>query len=321
MWTAVSLWLTTLGLGAAYVAFAVRDVIHGGRPALWIAGAVALYFTSILLLCISYFTISWIWRARRPRDVRIGVRATLRLWWDEYATLAGSPPRLMLYRWLVRDPDPDPVQMPVLLVHGVLCNAGVWLRLARHLDRNGVRNLYSVSYGPPLASIERFAEQLDRKIESICAVTGAQRVIVVAHSMGGLVARAYLRRYGRARIARVVTIGTPHHGSMMAWFLPGASLVQMRPGNGWLAALNGTRLDPALRFVSLWSWHDSMVAPQTSSELPGAVDVAIVGVGHNALLGDADVFALVQNEIEDERRAVAPPAPAAATARPDRCSV
>ena len=320
MWTAVSLWLTTLGLGVVYVAFAVRDVTHGGRLAPWIAGAVALYLLSIIFLCVTYFTISWIWRARRPREVRLGVRATLRLWWDEYVTLAGSPLRLMLYGLLIRDPGRERVRVPVLLVHGVLCNAGVWVRLARHLRRKGVQGLFSLSYGPPLASIERFAEQLDRKVEAIVAATGAQRIVVVAHSMGGLVLRAYMRRYGSARIARVVTIGTPHHGSMMAWFLPGVSLAQMRPGNGWLAALNGERLAPSLRFVSLWSWHDSMVAPQTSSELPGAVDVTIVGVGHNALLGNAGVFALVQNEIEDERRAAAPP-PAAATARPDRCSV
>jgi hypothetical protein len=45
-----------------------------------------------------------------------------------------------------------------------------------------------------------------------------------------------------------------------------------------------------------------MVAPQTSSELPGAVDVSLPGIGHNALLGDADVFARVRNEIEAERR-------------------
>ena len=73
--------------------------------------------------------------------------------------------------------------------------------------------------------------------------------------------------------------------------------------------------------MSIWSWHDSMVAPQTSSELPGAVDVTIVGVGHNALLGDARVFGFVQDEIEEERRAAAKPAPAPTMARPDRCSV
>jgi triacylglycerol esterase/lipase EstA (alpha/beta hydrolase family) len=110
-----------------------------------------------------------------------------------------------------------------------------------------------------------------------------------------------MRAHGNARIARVVTIGTPHHGSVLAWFCPGASLAQMRPGNAWLAALNDEKLDPSLRFVSLWSWHDSMVAPQTSSELPGATEVTLTGVGHNALLGDRQVFEFVSREIEEAR--------------------
>ena len=321
MWTAISLWLTTLGALALYVGFAVRSIMHGGDVVPWVLGAFALYFGAILLLCASYFTIAWIWRARRPPEVRLGVAATLRLGGRDYATLAGSPPRLMLYGLLVRDPDPAPVGAPVLLVHGVLCNAGVWVRLARYLRRSGVHGLYSVSYGPPLESIETFADQLDRKIDAIVAATGAPRVIVVAHSMGGLVTRAYLRRYGTARIARIVTIGAPHHGSVMAWFFFGAPLAQMRPGNAWLAALNRERLDPALRFVSLWSWHDSMVAPQTSSELPGAVDVALAGIGHNALLGETAVFAFVRDEIEAERRATAGLAPMPLRATPDRCSV
>ena len=84
---------------------------------------------------------------------------------------------------------------------------------------------------------------------------------------------------------------------MHAWLMIGTSLAQLRPGNAWLAALNRERLDPALRFVSLWSWHDSMVAPQTSSELPGAIDVALIGVGHNALLGDGEVFDRAHAEI------------------------
>jgi hypothetical protein len=65
--------------------------------------------------------------------------------------------------------------------------------------------------------------------------------------------------------------------------------------------LNRERLDPALRFVSLWSWHDSMVAPQTSSELPGAVDVTTIGIGHNALLGDHEVLERTHAEITAAR--------------------
>jgi triacylglycerol esterase/lipase EstA (alpha/beta hydrolase family) len=210
---------------------------------------------------------------------------------------------LLLHRVLVRDSPPAPSEAPVVLVHGVLCNAGIWARFVRFLRRCGVDGVYALSYGPPLASIEAFAEQLARKIDAVRVATGAPQVVVVAHSMGGLVTRDYLRRYGRAKVARVLTIGTPHHGSVFASCFPGVSLAQMRLGNPWLAALNATPLDPALRFVSLWSWHDSMVAPQTSSELPGAVDVPLTGIGHNALLGDRQVFAFALAEIVAARQA------------------
>lgn len=302
MWTAVSLWVFNLAALALYAAIAARKIAEGGSPVPWIVGLLLLYFGLMLLLCASYFGIAWIWRARRPRDVRLRLRGTLRLWWREYAALAGAPPRLMLYRLLVRDPAPARIEMPVVLLHGVLCNAGVWVPLVRHLRRKGVRGVYSLSYGPPLASIDAFADQLADKIGAIVAVTGARQVMIVAHSMGGLVARAYIRTHGTAMLARVLTIGAPHHGSMHAWFFPGTSLAQIRPGNAWLAALNRERVDPSLRFVSLWSWHDSMVAPQTSSELPGAVDVALVGIGHNALLGESEVFAYALDEIRAAER-------------------
>ena len=297
MWTAVTLWLAAIAGASVYAIVAFRLIAAGDSALPWIGGVFLLYFGIVLFLCAVYFTIAWLWRARRPREVRIGLRATLRLIWREYRTLAGAAPRMMFYGWLVRDPAPARIDTPVLLLHGVLCNAGVWMRMARYLTRRGIDGLYSLSYGPPLASIEDFADQVHHKIAAIMEATGARSVMIVAHSMGGLVIRAYARKYGTARLARVLTIGSPHHGSMHAWLLLGTSLAQLRPGNAWLAALNREALDPALRFVSLWSWHDSMVAPQTSAELPGAIDVTVIGVGHNALLGDREVFERAYAEI------------------------
>ena len=297
MWTAVTLWLAAIAGMSAYSIVAWRSVAAGSAAWPWIGGVFVLYFGIVLFLCGVYFAIAWLWRARRPREVRIGWRATFRLVWREYRTLAGAAPRMMFYGWLVRDPAPARVDIPVLLLHGVLCNAGVWMRMTRYLTRRGLGGLYSLSYGPPLASIEDFADQVAGKIDAIVQVTGARSMMIVAHSMGGLVIRAYARKYGTAKLARVLTIGSPHHGSMHAWLLTGTSLAQLRPGNAWLAALNRTPLDPALRFVSLWSWHDSMVAPQTSAELPGAIDVTVIGVGHNALLGDREVFERTHAEI------------------------
>jgi hypothetical protein len=55
--------------------------------------------------------------------------------------------------------------------------------------------------------------------------------------------------------------------------------------------------------VSLWSWHDSMVTPQTSARLDWADNIAIAGVAHNALLGNHDVWTRVAGEIRKARAA------------------
>ncbi len=94
-----------------------------------------------------------------------------------------------------------------------------------------------------------------------------------------------------------MTLGTPHHGSVHAWLFPGVCLAQLRPGNPWLAELNRDEAAPGVRIVSLWSWHDSMVAPQTSSRLAGAQNIELAGIGHNAMLGDRRVFDLVADEL------------------------
>jgi triacylglycerol esterase/lipase EstA (alpha/beta hydrolase family) len=152
--------------------------------------------------------------------------------------------------------------------------------------------VYALSYGPPLASIDFFADQVAEKILDIAAATGAAQVVLVGHSMGGLVARAYLRKYGGAKVRRLITIGTPHHGSMHAWLMAGASLAQMRPNNAWLADLNGN-VDSAdgVPVASIWSWHDSMVTPQTSSRIDWGDNIVLTGIAHNALLDDPEVWA------------------------------
>src|SRR5262249_34888300 len=161
---------------------------------------------------------------------------------------------------------PAPSASPIVLVHGVLVNDGMWYWVRRELSRRGMRAVYTINYGPPYADIERFAAQLAAKVDAVCAATGAASVVLVGHSMGGLVARAYVRRFGAARVSRIVTIGTPHHGSTLAWTWPGRCLAQMRPGNAWLLDLNRDESNPRpIPIVSIWSRHDSMVAPQASS--------------------------------------------------------
>ena len=297
MHTAVSLALAVLAGTAAYVIWAAQEIALGADILWFIAGAPFAALAIPALLTLLWLTISWLYRARRPPAARIGFIGLLRLYRGELLAIAGSVPRMILYRWLVPDPVPAPAVAPVLLLHGILCNAGVWQPMKKYLAARGIGPIYALSYGPPLASINAFADQAADRIDAITRATGARQVIIVGHSMGGLVARAYVRRHGGAKVRRLVTIGTPHHGSVLAHMVFGVAPSQLRPGSAWLSELAGAESDARPPIVSLWSWHDTMVAPQTSSLLEGAENVALTGIGHNELLSHPQVHERVAAEI------------------------
>jgi triacylglycerol esterase/lipase EstA (alpha/beta hydrolase family) len=298
MVTALTLALAVLAGGAAYVSWAAREVARGANVLWFVAGAPVAALAIPALFTLVWMTLSWLFRATRPLEARLGFAGLVRLYRREMLAIASSIPRMIGYRWLMPDPAPAPAVAPVLLLHGVLCNAGVWQPMKQYLAARGIGPIYALSYGPPLASIDLFADQTAEKIDAIIEATGARQVVIVGHSMGGLVARAYLRRYGATKVRRLITVGTPHQGSVLAYMFPGVALSQLRPRNAWLSELGDSGADALPPIVSLWSWHDSMVAPQTSSVLERAENIALMGIGHNALLSDREVQERVAAEIE-----------------------
>lgn len=303
MWTAISLWVVHIALAVFLAGFAWHRHPFGASWPQLVIAFIAAYVLLVLAVTIIEFTFAWILRAPRTPEQRIGPIRTLRMIGSEFATLLCSSARMMSYRWRLADPPPAPSNLPIVLVHGVLCNAGVWIPMAQKLAGDGLAPVYALSYGPPLGAMHEFVRQLVQRIDAALAATGASQVIVVAHSMGGLVVRAYLHAFGDSKIARVVTIGAPHHGSLYALVVPGVCMAQMRPGNPWLRALPVAAAVPPM--ISLWSPHDSMVVPQTSSILAGATNVAFPGIGHNALLRDGAIYARVAAEIRTAQASAA----------------
>ena len=184
--------------------------------------------------------------------------------------------------------------VPVLLAHGYMCNRGIWWWIARKLKRVGLA-VATVNLEPPGGDIENLAEQLHARIEALCAQTQAAQIALVGHSMGGLVARAYLRRYGPARIAQLVTLGTPHHGTWTAYYGLGANARQMRPDNAWLRELG--KNEPGVPTLSVWSAVDNFIAPQDSSRLAGARESIVPALGHLAMLLSPLVLDILLKEL------------------------
>jgi pimeloyl-ACP methyl ester carboxylesterase len=128
----------------------------------------------------------------------------------ELATLAGIVGALP-WRSLGGDtldaPDAHPV--PVVLVHGFLGDATNFAALRRHLGRRGIRRFSSFAYRPRL-DYQRLATELDAHVRAVRQTTGAPQVDVVAHSLGGLVARYFVQLGGAPLVRRLVTLGTPY---------------------------------------------------------------------------------------------------------------
>jgi triacylglycerol esterase/lipase EstA (alpha/beta hydrolase family) len=107
-----------------------------------------------------------------------------------------------------------------------------------------------------------------------------------------------MRAHGTGRVARVITLGTPHHGTALARFGLGRNAVQMRPGSAWLRALAAGEDGAARALVtSLYTHHDNIVAPQESGRLEGARNLEFGGVGHVALGSNPRVLKAVMQEL------------------------
>lgn len=180
--------------------------------------------------------------------------------------------------WLGPDPQDPPVagRPVVLLVHGYFCNRGLWWWLRRALLRNGAHVL-TVNLEPPLAAISHFADQMHARLEA--ARLGEHKVIVVAHSMGGLVAREYVRRYGFQRVSRIVTMGSPHRGTRLAFLGMGACARDMVPGSPFLRTLESAG-PPPIAARAIWSRDDNFIVPLTSAADFGSAHISVDSTGH-----------------------------------------
>jgi triacylglycerol lipase len=216
-----------------------------------------------------------------PAELRIGPFGALRMVLEEYLGFVVLFSVIQPFESFWMGPDrlakPAPGRLPLLLIHGYQCNRGFWFWLRPRLEAAGW-TVATHSLEPVFSDIDAYAEGIARRIDEVLAATGASQVILVGHSMGGLASRAYLRRHGTGKVARLVTLGSPHHGTLLAPLGLGPNARQMRVDSPWLSAL-AAPLPPAS--VSIYSCHDNYVFPQQAcSTLEGATNIAIGGVSH-----------------------------------------
>lgn len=263
--------------------------------------SVLVFWAHAPIMALSFAALRWVNRKEPP-----SWRALIRAWWIELLALD------MVFAWQqpfahARWPDTSPPDSgrfrPLLLLHGYTCNRGLWNSWLRGLSASGVP-VRALTMEPAFGSIDEYAQSIEHAVSEFEQRYPGVEPLVVAHSMGGLAVRAWYRKQGReGRVARILTLGTPHAGTLLARLGRGRNGQEMRRHSKWLAEL-AAQEGPAVagEMDCYYSRCDQIVCPVESARLPGARSIEIESTGHLGLVFhpqiQQDVWRLLQLEPE-----------------------
>ena len=194
------------------------------------------------------------------------------------------------------------LQDGVVLLHGISRTSRSFRKMEAAIEGCGFAAL-NLGYASRRKALEQLAEDIHPAIEGFAAgIEGS--IHFVGHSMGGLLARAYLARYRPRRLGRVVMLGTPNSGSEIAdrlknvlpyraWFGPaGQQLITTRdaaldailpPIDYPVGIIAGDRSIYPISSVFLPRPHDGRVSVE-NTRLDGMIDHVVIGVSHPSLV-------------------------------------
>ncbi|HYJ77523.1 MAG TPA: alpha/beta fold hydrolase [Actinomycetes bacterium] len=199
-------------------------------------------------------------------------------------TLGGLSP---LQRGLVIG-DVEAAGTPILLVHGMVDNRSIFTVLRRSLRRRGFHRVITLNYSPLTRDVRLAATGLATRVEQLCEETGFERIHVIGHSMGGLIARYYVQRLGGdARVHTLVTLGTPHGGTRAAQLVPHRLARQLCPDSALIRELAEPAPGCRTRMLAVWSDLDQLMVPKRNARLAHpdleSRNLLVRGVGHMSL--------------------------------------
>jgi triacylglycerol lipase len=195
---------------------------------------------------------------------------------------------------------PVRTSVPVLLVPGWLDTARELAALRIRLSAAGWSHVETLSFADPTGGNRRHAAEIDSVVAEMIARTGAPEVDIVAHSMGGLATRWYLKTRPEAPVRKVVFMASPHRGTLSAVLAWGDGSDEMLPTSDFLESLNtGPALPLGVSALTIRTPVDTHIFPAESATLPGVPDRSVCCPTHAGMLHDEEVFRLVSEFLED----------------------
>jgi len=191
---------------------------------------------------------------------------------------------------------------PILFVHGYARSASDWNTMIGRFEKDGYAKSYlsAYSYNTSQSNKVDAENEVKPRVEALLKATGASKVDIVAHSMGSLNTRWYIKALGgEATVDDWVSLGGPNHGTEFANWCFSTSCVEMRVGSKFLGELNaGDETPGTVNYGTWWSPCDEIINPDSSVPLSGATNTKTACISHLNLMQDETTYTQVREFVK-----------------------
>ncbi len=192
---------------------------------------------------------------------------------------------------------------PILFVHGWSRSASDWNTMKGNFEKDGwpKKHLVAYSYNTSTSNKTTAETTVKNEVDKLLAATKASKVDIIAHSMGSLNTRWFIKfvEGGESKVDDWVSLGGPNHGTDFANLCFSTACVEMRQGSTFLSELNaGDETPGAVNYGTWWSPCDEIINPDSSVPLSGATNTETACITHQALTTNATVYSQVREFVK-----------------------
>ena len=192
---------------------------------------------------------------------------------------------------------------PILFVRGWNGSASNWSTMKARFEKDGYppSHLLAYNYNTSTSNKTTGETEVKARVDQLLASTGATKVDILAHSMGSLNSRWYLKFVPGAqeKVDDWVSFGGPNHGTSLANVCFSTTCVEMRIGSKFLTELNAGEETPgAVNYGTWWSTCDAFINPEESVILSGATNTNVGCVSHLGLVSNEAIYKQVREFIK-----------------------
>src|SRR3990167_10232137 len=178
--------------------------------------------------------------------------------------------------------------IPILFIHGYMHHSVVFLYMIKTIKKAGYNSIFTINLNKPFSSIEVFSQEMKIKVTEIKKNTNSNKIHIIAHSMGGVVAAYYALFLDKEEsIDKLITICSPLNGTYAAFAGAGKCAYEMRKNSIFINNLNKKILeDNSINFYHIATKTDQLIIPYKSALTNKKLKKEFIfdGIGHAKIL-------------------------------------